>query len=94
MELAITIFAALAGFGGAGWALWAEKQPIDPLKPRLMPTGVVGIRRGGQQPIDPLKPRLMPTTPVLFICLVIVIFAAAHLLTLITGRPHVGRFGI
>ncbi|MEM8686486.1 MAG: hypothetical protein AAGF81_04100 [Pseudomonadota bacterium] len=71
MELAITIFAALAGFGGAGWALWAEKRPIDPLKPRLV-----------------------PTTPVLFICLVIVIFAAAHLITLITGQPHVGRFGI
>ena len=71
MEMAITILAALAAFGGAGWALWAEKRPIDPLNPRLI-----------------------PTTPVLFICLVIVIFAAAHMITLITGRPHVGRFGI
>ncbi len=71
MELAITILIALSAFGGAGWALWAEKQPIDPLSPRLI-----------------------PTTPVLFICLVIVIFAAAHMITLITGTPHVGRFGI
>ncbi len=71
MELAITIAIALSAFGGAGWALWAEKRPIDPLRPRLV-----------------------PTTPVLFICLVIVIFAAAHMITLITGTPHVGRFGI
>ena len=71
MEMAITILAALAAFGGVGWALWAEKQPIDPSNTRLI-----------------------PTTPVLFICLVIVIFAAAHMITLITGTPHVGRFGI
>ncbi len=71
MEMAITVLAALGGFAGAGWALWAEKRPIDPTKPRLI-----------------------PTTPVLFLCLVVVIFAAAHMITLITGQPHVGRFGI
>ncbi|MEM7427054.1 MAG: hypothetical protein AAF441_13235 [Pseudomonadota bacterium] len=71
MEMAITIGSALLGFSGVGWALWTEKRPIDPLKPRLI-----------------------PTTPVLFMCLVIIIFAAAHLITLITGQPHVGRFGI
>lgn len=71
MELFITIAAAVAAFCGASWALWREKQPIDPLKTSMI-----------------------PTTPVLFICLVIVIFAAAHMITLITGKPHVGRFGV
>lgn len=71
MEWAITIGAAVGGFGCAGWALWREKQPIDPLKPRLL-----------------------PTTPILFLSLVVVIFAAAHMITLATGQPHVGRFGI
>ena len=71
MELAITLGFALGGFSGAGWALWSEGRPIDPLRPRLV-----------------------PTTPVLFLSLVVIIFAAAHLITILTGQPHVGRFGI
>lgn len=41
----------------------------------------------------PGEPRLFPTTPVLFLAIVVIVVALAHLVTLVTGSPHTGRFG-
>lgn len=38
-------------------------------------------------------PRLIPTTLVLFIAILAMVIVLAHLVTLFTGTPHVGRFG-
>jgi hypothetical protein len=47
-----------------------------------------------KKPKDPARPLLVPTTPILFLFLVVILLAAAHLLTLATGTPHIGRRGI
>ena len=39
------------------------------------------------------KPLLVPTTPLLFLCLLIVVVALAHLVSIVTGTPHTGRLG-
>ena len=39
------------------------------------------------------QPRLVPTTPLLFLCALIVVLTLAHLVSIVTGVPHVGRFG-
>lgn len=39
------------------------------------------------------QPRLVPTTPLLFLCALVVVLALAHLISIATGVPHVGRFG-
>jgi hypothetical protein len=44
-----------------------------------------------KKPKDPARPLLVPTTPILFLFLVVILLAAAHLLTLATGTPHIGR---
>ncbi len=36
---------------------------------------------------------LVPTTPLLFIALVVLVAFLAHLVSLVTGQPHMGRFG-
>ena len=46
-----------------------------------------------KNPPPPGKPRLVPTTPVLFLGALGIILALAHLVTLLTGTPHTGRFG-
>lgn len=46
-----------------------------------------------KRPKDPARPLLVPTTPILFMLLVVILFAAAHMITLMTGSPHVGRRG-
>lgn len=53
--------------------------------------GVVGLIWVEKRPRDPGKPLLLPTTPLLFLCLLLIVLAAAHLLTLVTGTPHTGR---
>ncbi len=45
------------------------------------------------RPREPGNPSLVPTTPLLFVCALIVVLALAHLMTIVTGSPHVGRFG-
>ena len=37
--------------------------------------------------------RLVPTTPLLFIALVVLVAVLAHLVSLVTGQPHMGRLG-
>jgi predicted ABC-type exoprotein transport system permease subunit len=39
------------------------------------------------------EPRLLPTTSLLFVCALVIVLACAHLVSLVTGAPHVGRFG-
>jgi uncharacterized BrkB/YihY/UPF0761 family membrane protein len=39
------------------------------------------------------RPRLVPTTALLFVCALVVVLALAHLVSIVTGVPHVGRFG-
>lgn len=46
-----------------------------------------------KKPRPPGTPRLIPTTPVLFVCLLGVVIALAHLVSIVTGSPHVGRMG-
>lgn len=46
-----------------------------------------------RRPRDLGKPLLLPTTPLLFVCLLIVVVALAHLLSIVTGTPHTGRLG-
>ncbi|PLX34544.1 MAG: hypothetical protein C0605_13210 [Hyphomicrobiales bacterium] len=36
---------------------------------------------------------LVPTTPLLFVALVVLVAVLAHLVSLVTGHPHMGRFG-
>ena len=46
-----------------------------------------------KRPAEIGSPRLVPLTPVLFLCILILIMALAHLVTLLTGTPHMGRMG-
>jgi len=46
-----------------------------------------------KRPVELGRPRLVPLTPVLFLCILILIMALAHLVTLLTGSPHMGRMG-
>jgi len=46
-----------------------------------------------RKPRVPGHPRLIPSTPLMFLCLLVMIVAIAHLLTIVTGTPHTGRFG-
>ena len=41
----------------------------------------------------PGKPRLVPTTPILFLAVLALVLALAHMVTLVTGTPHIGRLG-
>jgi hypothetical protein len=41
----------------------------------------------------PGQPRVFPTTPVLFLAVIAIVLALAHLMTLVTGTPHMGRLG-
>lgn len=41
----------------------------------------------------PGTPRLVPTTPVLFVCMLGIVIALAHVVSIVTGSPHVGRMG-
>jgi len=56
-------------------------------------SGVVLLIWLEHRPRDPGKPLLLPTTPLLFICLLIIVLALAHLMTIVTGTPHKGRLG-
>ena len=68
----------------------------------IITLSVLGLALGGvgwmvvleKRPKDPAKPLLIPTTPILFLFLVVILLTAAHLLTLVTGAPHVGRQGL
>ena len=44
-----------------------------------------------KRPVEPGNPRLIPTTPVIFILMIVILLALAHLMTIVTGSPHVGR---
>jgi hypothetical protein len=55
--------------------------------------GVVTLLWLERRPREPGKPLLLPTTPLLFLCLLVVVIAMAHMVTLITGVPHRGRLG-
>lgn len=68
LDLAITLFVAIAALAGIGFLVRLERRP----------------RELGQS-------RLIPTTPLLFICLIVLVIAFAHLITLATGTPHTGR---
>lgn len=46
-----------------------------------------------RRPREPGRPMLMPTTPLLFFCLLAIILALAHMVTILTGVPHKGRLG-
>ena len=56
-------------------------------------SGVVALLWMERRPREPGKPLLLPTTPLLFVCLVIIVIALAHMVTIITGVPHRGRLG-
>ncbi len=45
-----------------------------------------------KRPKDPARPLLVPTTPIMFLLLLVLILGAAHLVTIVTGKPHTGRF--
>ena len=53
--------------------------------------GVVWMIVLEKRPKDPTRPLLVPTTPVMFLLLLVIVLAAAHLMTVITGTPHLGR---
>lgn len=55
--------------------------------------GVVLLLWLERRPRDLGKPLLLPTTPALFLCLLVIVLALAHLVTIVTGSPHMGRFG-
>lgn len=55
--------------------------------------GVVALIWLERQPREPGKPLLLPSTPLLFLCLLIIVLTLAHLVTLVTGVPHKGRLG-
>ncbi len=46
-----------------------------------------------KRPREPGQVRLLPTTPLLFLALLALVLILAHAVTLITGQPHMGRFG-
>ena len=46
-----------------------------------------------KKPPEPGHTRLLPTTPIMFLAALGVVLALAHLVTLLTGTPHTGRFG-
>ena len=46
-----------------------------------------------KRPPAPDTVRLVPTTPVLFLCMLAIVLALAHLVSIVTGSPHVGRLG-
>lgn len=56
-------------------------------------SGVVLLLWLERRPREPGKPLLLPTTPLLFFCLLIIVIALAHMVTLVTGVPHRGRLG-
>ena len=55
--------------------------------------GVTALLWMEKRPREPGKPLLLPTTPLLFVCLVVIVVALAHMVTIITGVPHRGRLG-
>ncbi len=55
--------------------------------------GVVFLIWIERRPREPGKPLLLPTTPLLFLCLLVMVIAMAHMVTLLTGVPHRGRLG-
>lgn len=46
-----------------------------------------------KRPKEPGQVRLLPTTPLLFLALLALVLILAHAVTLMTGHPHMGRFG-
>jgi len=46
-----------------------------------------------RRPRQPGQPRLVPTTLILFVSVVVLVLALAHLVTLTTGQAHRGRLG-
>lgn len=53
-------------------------------------TLMVVLERRGPSP-DRRIP--VPTTPILFLSLLVLVVALAHLMTVISGSPHMGRLG-
>lgn len=53
--------------------------------------GVIWLVIVEKRPSEPGTTRLIPTTPVIFLLLVVILLALAHLMTIVTGSPHVGR---
>ncbi len=45
------------------------------------------------RPREPGNPRLIPLTPLLFLAIFVLIVILAHLVTVLTGEPHLGRAG-
>ncbi len=46
-----------------------------------------------KRPVEIGRTRLVPLTPVLFLCVLILIMGLAHLVSLLTGTPYMGRMG-
>ncbi len=46
-----------------------------------------------KRPVELGKPRLVPLTPVLFLCILVLIMALAHVISLLSGTPYMGRMG-
>ena len=46
-----------------------------------------------KRPVELGNPRLVPLTPMLFLMILVLIMALAHLVSLLTGTPHMGRMG-
>ena len=46
-----------------------------------------------RRPPDPTKVRMLPYLGIQFFAILVVILMAAHLITLLTGKPFVGRMG-
>ena len=53
--------------------------------------GVIWLVILEKRPVEPGNPRLIPTTPVIFLLLVVILLGLAHLLTVVSGSPHMGR---
>ena len=56
-------------------------------------TGVAVLLWLERRPREPGKSLLVPTTPLLFLCLLAIVLALAHMVTIVTGVPHKGRLG-